>query len=113
VLRCNSETSPVPCASDEELDAYLEAHELGFLTAYNFIDYGDIKPFEGPLRQTSKMIEMTKLAYSPTELTMKRLPLKEHIVSLEDSLVQIMTEPAEFSFLNLENVPANEVKLPR
>ena len=44
---------------------------------------------------------------------MRRISLKEHQISLEDSLVQIMTSPEEFNFLNFDASSAVQVEFPR
>ena len=53
IKRCDNATSEVTCAdfgaNDENLRAHLGGFNLGLISAFNFIDYKDMVPFEGPV----------------------------------------------------------------
>ena len=113
ILKCEQETSSVQCAGHDEIVDYVTQHRLGLLTAFNYVDYGEVEPYQGPLKHAMQWIEFFQLPYSETAYSMKRHSFKEHRVFLEDSLLQILTAPVDFKMLNFETVAPLEVKFPR
>ena len=70
------------------------------MTLQNFIDYENVDPGVGPVERMSRTIELR-----PFDLLVPKVHFYsfiEHQISLEDSLIQILTEPEEFSLLNLD-----------
>lgn len=66
----------------------------------NFVDYENVEPGVGPVRQVLQAIEdrnFTKSDYKAIKYS-----FDEHDVTLEDDLVQIMTQPEPFTMLNLD-----------
>ena len=55
VQRCNNATSTVTCAdfgeNEENLGNYLAQYDFGLMTITNFIDYDEVDPFVGPMKQ--------------------------------------------------------------
>ena len=78
ILKCNVNTSSVGCASPEEIKDYVNNRSLGLISNFNFVDYDDVEPYKGPLKNTVQWIEFFPLTYSEKTYSMKRHSLKEH-----------------------------------
>jgi hypothetical protein len=100
VARCHSATSNVECKSDEEALAYLEKFNIHLSTLINFIDYENVDPGVGPIKRTASTVEL--FGFDPQAKDVRFHSFIESQIELEDSLFQILTEPAEFSLLNLD-----------
>ncbi len=74
----------------------------------NFVNYEIVKVGENPVEQMVMIVEGNPI--NPEKPVVIRYPLVETRVSLQDSLLQLMTEPEEFSMLNLDRL--NKLKLP-
>lgn len=66
----------------------------------NFIDYDNVEPGVGPVKRMARTVESRPFDTKTPKIHF--YSLIEHQIALEDSLIQIMTEPAEFSLLNLD-----------
>ena len=101
--KCRNETSSQPCASEEEIDSKIRGYTIMLKTLTNFVEYDDVDPGVGPIKRIATTLELM-----PTEklelggFQENIFSFIEHQVSLEDSLWQIMTEPVEFSLLNID-----------
>lgn len=86
----------------------MDKYSIAVLTSINFVDFGDVEPFKGPIKHAMQWVEQRNVQTTqkiiggiPT-IPIIRYSFVEHEVSLEDSWVQLMTEPVEFSMLNLD-----------
>lgn len=65
IRMCNNSTSPVECApfgdNYELLDEYLARHSLFMQKTTNYVDYDEVEPFVGPVKQTSQVVESLQL----------------------------------------------------
>ena len=90
IKACDNQTSTVTCADfgdDEALfKEYLDKHSLLILNVVNFVDYSNIEPFEGPLKQTTQFMDVISLGENPSMTLYTRYSFVEHQVELEDSL---------------------------
>ena len=78
VEKCNVLTSQVECASLEDIRKYLSSHTLGIVTAINFIDYREVDPYKGPLKNAAQWVELRRIDYMPEYYNMRRISLREH-----------------------------------
>ena len=63
-------------------------------------------PFEGPLKHSCDWVELIKVhEIESDKWQFRRFSLHEHMIELNDSLYQIMTEPEIIKFLNLNEGP--------
>ena len=104
---CDRDAQQADCASEEEFTKHLAEHQLGIITAFNYINFDEVDPFKGPLKDASQWIDSFKLDHFPDEVTMRRYSMQEHRIELEDSIIQIMTEPLKFKFLNIDKTGMN------
>ena len=88
--------STVTCASDLAIKEYIELYQFVLMTATNFVDWDLVEPFKGPLKTTFEWIKVSPLQFSETDFKVLRYKLKEQQIYLEDSVLQILTEPEEF-----------------
>lgn len=114
IHRCDNSTSEIECAyfgeNDEHLYEYLERHSLGVIKGINYIDYDSIDPFKGPLKHACDWVELIKVHKIESDnWQFRRFSLNEHVIELNDSLYQIMTEPEVLQFLNLNDGPPIQV----
>ena len=109
--KCNSVTSEVPCAdfgaNEEKLIEYVSAHNLVILQASSFIDYDEVDPFKGPLMYNVSIFEALNgkqliMGEENTVYNTKVFSYVEHRVSLQDSLIQLFSDPEEFSLLIID-----------
>ena len=96
--------------NDELLIEYLAQHNFAVLTAYNFVDYDEVDPFKGPIKHASNIVDSIDLQQLDLS-TMKLLSYSfiEHQITLQDSLMQIMDSPEEFSILNIDKTSKFEL----
>ena len=66
IKMCDNSTSTVVCASFgenyEHLIEYLTRFSLFIFTTTNYIDYDEVDPFKGPIKQISELAYIVKLA---------------------------------------------------
>ena len=51
LLRCQPNSSPLPCAEESEINEYLSKHILTFGRIQSFIDYDNVEPRISPVKQ--------------------------------------------------------------
>ena len=78
VEKCNDATSEVKCASIDEISDYIDRHNLGIMTAINFIDYREVGPYKGPLNNAAQWVELRRISYNPATYNQRRISLREH-----------------------------------
>ena len=79
----------------------MDKHEFGLIQIRNFVDFSEVEPYKGPIKKTLERVESNSdidLRY----YVKRGYSFIEHQVSLEDSLLQILSQPSEFSILNLD-----------
>ena len=64
VSKCDSSAQKADCASEEDLKEYLSNHRLGIITSFNYIDYDEVEPFEGPIKHTTQWVDLLELEFS-------------------------------------------------
>ena len=82
ILECDAATSIVPCAAPEDRESYIKNHRIGIVTATNYIDYGEVDPYKGPLKSAFQWIEFDEILLNDDFYTYRRISLREHQVSL-------------------------------
>ena len=108
VRLCENATSPVVCANFGEnkrfLREHLAGHNLYILSTTTFADYDDVlDPYKGPLKKIHSIVDGLALEELELDKTLlKNFSFMEHKVILQDSLMQILTEPEELTILNLD-----------
>ena len=90
--KCRNETSPIPCASEQEIDSKINEHSIFLRSLTNFIDYEEVEPGVGPVGRIPFTVELMHtdkldLLYFQEHV----FSFIEHQIQLEDSLWQIMT----------------------
>ena len=48
------------------------------MTAINFIDYREVDPYKGPLKNAAQWVELRRIDYMPEYYNMRRISLREH-----------------------------------
>ena len=61
VLQCNAATSNVTCATPNDIATYINNHRIGIVTATNYIDYGEVDPYKGPMKNAFQWIEYKEI----------------------------------------------------
>ena len=55
ISKCNNATSQEPCAdfgtNEEKLIEYLSKHNIALLSANSYVDFDEVDPFKGPVKQ--------------------------------------------------------------
>ena len=51
LVRCQPNVSPLPCAEESEIEEYMQKHTLWFSNIRSFIDYENVEPGIGPVKQ--------------------------------------------------------------
>lgn len=51
IQACNPAESKVECASSEEIDRYVDSHAITLTTINSFVDYSEVDPGKGPVKQ--------------------------------------------------------------
>ena len=102
--KCQNETSLSPCASFEQIDAYIGNHTIVMGTFTNFVEYDDVEPGVGPIKRiySTFSTDFPGNGNLQSLIQLNRFSFIEHQVSLEDSHLQIMTEAVEFKMLNID-----------
>ena len=74
------------------------------LTSNNYVDYNEVDPFEGPIKHASNFVDNIELQQhlDQGKTKVRRFSFIEHQITLQDSLLQIMDSPEEFSLLNID-----------
>ena len=93
---------------------------MGVISSKSFIDYSNVEPFEGPLENVDQFVERIKVHFEPKPTSQpatyeaRKFNLVETQVQLEDSLIQLFTEPKELTLLNIdiESMKASEFSPP-
>ena len=119
IKRCDNATtiSSMECAdfgkNDELLIEYLAQHTFAVLTSNNYVDYNEVDPFEGPIKHASNFVDNIELQQHLDQgrTKLRRFSFIEHQITLQDSLVQIMDSPEEFSLLNVDITSKTEWNL--
>ena len=57
ISRCDSDDSSVECASEPEFLQFMEKFSFAIITAINFVDFGDVEPFIGPIKNAMQFVE--------------------------------------------------------
>ncbi len=77
----------------------------------NFVNYETVKVGENPVEQMVMSVESEAINPEQKPIVI-RYSLVETRVSLQDSLLQLMTEPEKFSMLNLNRLDRLKVPFP-
>ena len=83
------------------------------LTSNNYVDYNEVDPFVGPIKHASNFVDNIELQQhlDQGKTQIMRFSFIEHQITLQDSLVQIMDSPEEFSLLNVDSTSKTEWNL--
>ena len=57
ISRCDSNDTSVECASEPEFVQYMDKFSFAIITAINFVDFGDVEPFRGPIKNAMQFVE--------------------------------------------------------
>ena len=92
VHRCNNATSTVTCAdfgeNEEHLGNYLAQYNMGLMSITNFIDYDEVDPFVGPMKQIEEWQQVKPIELKKDKtFEYNTIKLVEHKINLEDSLI--------------------------
>ena len=87
LVRCQPNISPVTCSEEGEIENYMQKHILWFANIRSFIDYENVEPGIGPVKQFMKDIKLFQLSKALIERKWYAYNFVEHQISLEDSLL--------------------------